>query len=369
MVDIIVAGHTCLDLLPGMSDVPLSALPSPGRLLEVDALDISTGGCVPNTGLAMHVLGADVGLMGKVGGDLIGRMIITFLNDRDPALSSMIQVEESERSSYTIALSPENSDRIFLHCTGTNDTFGLADIDFEAVAGAKIFHFGYPPLMPRMYLDGGEELAEIFRQAREAGAITSMDTAQPDPNKASGQVDWAAILPKLLPHVDIFIPSVEEIMFMLRREDFDAWGGDILKRISRDYLRELADELIGMGLAVTGFKLSYYGLYLRTAPERERVQPLADKLGLDVDAWTNAEVYHPAFQTRVVGTTGAGDSTYAALLVGMVKGLAPDDAARMACAVGGFNVEGPSAIDGLRSWQEIEQRVNAGWQTRADRIE
>jgi sugar/nucleoside kinase (ribokinase family) len=281
----------------------------------------------------------------------------------------MIQVEEDERSSYTIALSPENSDRIFLHCTGTNDTFGLGDIDFEAVKGAKIFHFGYPPLMPRMYLDGGEELGEIFRRARGAGAVTSMDTAQPDPNKASGQVNWAEILPRLLPHVDIFVPSIEEIVFMLRRDDFDTWGGDILKHISRDYLRELADELIEMGAAITGFKLSYYGLYLRASPERERMQMIGEALPLDLDAWTGAEAYHPAFKTQVVGTTGAGDSTYAALLVALVKGLSPDEAVKMACAVGASNVEAPGAVDGLHSWEEIARRVDDGWETRTDVIE
>ena len=46
-------------------------------------------------------------------------------------------------------------DRSFLHCPGANDTFGPEDIDVERLAGVSLFHFGYPPLMRRMYSDGG----------------------------------------------------------------------------------------------------------------------------------------------------------------------------------------------------------------------
>ena len=48
---------------------------SPGKLLEVGAADVHTGGSVANTGLAMKKLGADVSLMGKVGKDAFGNMI------------------------------------------------------------------------------------------------------------------------------------------------------------------------------------------------------------------------------------------------------------------------------------------------------
>ncbi|MEL7235549.1 MAG: PfkB family carbohydrate kinase, partial [Chloroflexota bacterium] len=300
MVDIIVAGHICLDLLPGMDGVPLAALSNTGMLYEVDALDISTGGAVANAGVALHILGTDAGLMGKVGDDLIGRVIIATLKDRDEQLASLVKVQPGSASSYTIALSPENADRIFLHCPGTNDTFGIDDIDFERVEDAKIFYLGYPPLLPRMHADGGDELAEIFRRVKAGGTVTALDTAQPDPHKASGQADWRSILEKTLPHVDIFVPSLEEIMFMLRRDDFDRWGGDVLDKIDADYLRILADELLSMGVAVTGFKLSRYGFYLRVTSSAQKWRRMT-LLDLPVDAWIGAEAYHPVFVTDVVG--------------------------------------------------------------------
>ncbi len=42
-----------------------------------------TGGAVANTGLAMKLLGADVSLMGKVGEDAFGDMILNILDGYD----------------------------------------------------------------------------------------------------------------------------------------------------------------------------------------------------------------------------------------------------------------------------------------------
>jgi sugar/nucleoside kinase (ribokinase family) len=65
-IDIVVGGHLCLDLIPRMEGVPLEKRLSPGQLFLVGALDISTGGAVSNTGLALHRLGAEVRLMATV---------------------------------------------------------------------------------------------------------------------------------------------------------------------------------------------------------------------------------------------------------------------------------------------------------------
>ena len=65
-------------------------------------------------------------------------------------------VSDPEVTSYTIVISPPGHDRSFLHCPGANETFTAADVPYEQLAGVRLFHFGYPPLMPRMYADGGE---------------------------------------------------------------------------------------------------------------------------------------------------------------------------------------------------------------------
>ena len=72
------------------------------------------------------------------------------------------------------------------------------------------------------------------------------------PQSASGHANWHAILKRTLPYVDIFIPSIEEILFMLRRDDYDKWRGAIelatAGRVNADNgSPELREELAGVG--------------------------------------------------------------------------------------------------------------------------
>lgn len=365
-IDIVMAGHLCLDLLPDLTYISAKALTEPGRLYQTGAIAVSTGGAVSNTGLALHRLGARVRLMSLVGDDLIGQLTLNYLKARDPHLADGIKIKVGQPASNTIVLSPAGADRTFLHCPGTNDSFTTADIDFEAVAQAKMFHLGYPPLLPRLTEKNGLELSTIFRRAKQAGAVTSLDMVLPDPNSPSGKLDWRAILAASLPNVDIFIPSIEETLFMLRRADYDAWLPDVLSHLTRDYLFELAGELLAMGSAIAGFKLGEMGLYLRTAGS-DSFQRLS-RLERDWSGWADQEQWHPAFQVEVAGTTGAGDAAYAGFLVALTRGATPYEALRWACAVGACDVEAVDATSGVRTWEETGKRLAAGWSPRLERL-
>lgn len=154
---IIVAGHICLDITPiFQSDraQPLSQVLIPGKLVQMKDVNINTGGAVANTGLALKLLGADVELMGKVGDDEFGRIVLDRLRAYGVEEGSMI-VSPDSGTSYSIVIAPPGTDRIFLHNPGANDTFRARDLDFAKIARADFFHFGYPPIMRHMYEDGG----------------------------------------------------------------------------------------------------------------------------------------------------------------------------------------------------------------------
>jgi sugar/nucleoside kinase (ribokinase family) len=362
--DILVAGHLCLDLLPNMDSIPLNELATPGRLFESGPMHFSTGGAVSNTGLALHRLGVSVGLLANIGDDLIGRLTSAFLESRDPALTRYIHIRSGYPASYTIVLSPQRVDRIFLSYPGTNAGFTSADVDYSVVAQAKMFHLGYPPLLPRLIENDGEDLAALFQRVRDTGAITSLDFTLPDTSVAQGTQNWRSTLAKTLPFVDIFIPSVEEILFMLRRTDYDRWHGAVLRQISANYLDDLADEMLALGAsAIVGFKLGELGMYLRTSGAARFAR--LSRLPIDAAAWANRTLWHPSFEVNVAGTTGAGDSAYAGFLSALLKGMSPDEAIRWACAVGACNVEAPDSTSGVQTWETTQRRLEAGWHTRA----
>jgi sugar/nucleoside kinase (ribokinase family) len=166
--------------------------------------------------------------------------------------------------------------------------------------------------------------------------------------------------------VDIFLPSIEEMLVYLRRSDYAAWGGRAFEHITREYLREFADVLIEMGSAIVGFKLGEMGLYLRTAG-KDRLSQMR-RLPLKLEEWADGEWYMPAFEVEVVGTTGAGDSAYAAFLMALLRGMSPSEALRWACAVGACNVEAMDATSGVRSFEATRQRLAHDWPTGSVRL-
>jgi len=365
--DVIVTGHLCLDLIPDVSGLSANNLVSPGKLFEIGGIRISTGGAVSNTGLALHRLGAKVHLMALVGDDMLGQTIIQYIGQRDPDLTIGLSVKHDTPSSYTIVLSPERMDRTFLHCTGTNASFNSQDIDYTLLEQAKIFHLGYPPLLPELYAEGGDDLVRIFAHAVEKGITTSLDMSLPDIHSASGQVNWRNILTKTLPFVDIFVPSIEEVLFALHPETIESFR-HWFDFIDRRYLEQLADEIFALGVSsIVGFKLGDYGVYLQNRTQSHRVAQIASRLG-NTHILKPHQTYHQAFDVMVAGTTGAGDSSYGALLVALCKNHALDTCAEWMCAVGGCNVEMPDATSGVQTWDDTAQRLSRGWNTNRKRL-
>ena len=148
-------------------------------------------------------------------------------------------------TSYTFTPEPPGVDRMFIHCPGTNDELGYEDMDYDLLRNAGILHFGYPPLMKKMYIDEGKELVEIFRRAKKTGITTSLDLAFPNPTSEAGRSDWKKILNAVFPFVDIFVPSFERVTYSsFYREKYadcvsKAPGGDVLQLAEPNLLEEL----------------------------------------------------------------------------------------------------------------------------------
>ncbi|RPJ87419.1 MAG: carbohydrate kinase family protein [Acidobacteria bacterium] len=368
MVDVVVAGHICLDLIPVIPPKRGGGaqLLLPGTLTEVGPAVLSTGGAVSNTGLALHRLGIPTRLVAKIGEDLFGRAILDVISKRDPSLASRMIVAPGETSSYTVVVSPPNTDRLFLHCPGANNTFKAADITDDLLRGARLFHFGYPPIMRRMWERDGSELREVFLRAKKLGLTTSLDMVKPDPDSDAGRAPWRQLLANVLPSVDVFLPSFEEILYMLDRRRFDSLVGgagpeSIFSRVDTGLLAELATELLEMGVPVVGLKLGDSGLYLKTTKAEERWQHFGASCPSNLQDWRGRELFTPCFRVNVVGTTGAGDCTIAGFLAALLKGMTASASLIRAVAVGACNVEQADATSGIPDWSVVEERLQQGW--------
>jgi len=338
----------CLDLYPDLSETAAMKF-TPGMLQEIGSCSAFPGGVVGNTGVGLHRLGIPVRLAGKIGDDLFGRSLGDYFKQLFPGGSKYIRVEKGH-TGYCIVLSPSGSDRMFLAHRGINDDLNADDVDDALLEETAILHFGYPPLCRRFASDHGAELQKLFRRAHERGIITSLDMSLPSPGTFSYDLDWKSFLRQTLPHTDLFLPSIDELKFMLGRND----------EISGAMLHDLSEQLLSFGAAVVGIKLGSDGFYLRTSPNAERLSfmnSLADK---GVEAWLNREFAVPCRQVEVVGTTGAGDATIAGFLAGMISGNSVEEAARLAVTVGACSVTAADAISGIVPLHEVTARLASG---------
>ena len=359
MKKIITAGHICIDITPvfpaDRDYGSIADLLVPGKLINMEAADVHTGGSVANVGLALKKLGCDVQLMGKVGNDAFAAMIEGILAKH--GVGGLL-VDEHSSTSYSVVLAVPGIDRVFLHNPGANDSFSNADIPEEALDGAALFHFGYPPIMRKMFENDGDELVAIFRRVKGKGIATSLDLAAVDPDSQAGRADWEKILSRVLSYVDFFVPSFEELCFMLDRPRYNTLcsrGGDMTEGLDIDeHVKPLADKLMAMGGKVVLIKCGTSGIYYRTADEA-RLSEVGANLGLDCRLWADKEGHEKCFVPEIVrSATGAGDTSIAAFLTAVMQGRGPKESVTLACAEGACCVTAYDALSGLKGLDELE---------------
>ncbi len=368
---VIVAGHLCLDITPvfsGKKAADIQDVLRPGRLIRTEAVQLNAGGVVVNTGLAMKFFGADVSLMGKIGNDAFGKILLEMLRER--GADAGMRLSEGESTSYTIVLAVPGVDRIFLYYPGANDTFCAADIPDAALREAALFHFGYPPTMRRFYENDGEELIRLYQRVKQAGAAASLDFSSIDADSEAAGVHWDTVIERVLPSVDFFLPSVEELCFMLDRNRFQQWqeraaGTDITETldIEKD-VRPLAERCMALGAKVLMIKCGAAGIYYRTADEAKLLE-IGGRFGLDAAAWAGKEGFEKAYvPEKILSATGAGDSCIAAFLTSALEGGSLERSVQLAAAAGAACLTAYDALGGLKPLDELLSRIEAGWAKR-----
>jgi sugar/nucleoside kinase (ribokinase family) len=197
---IVVADHVC---------TPISHLPAPGELVMADGMLLTSGGCAANAAVDLVKMGVRVAVVGRVGGDIFGRIVADLLKEHGVDVSSL-QVTTGLDTSQTLIVNVTGQDRRFIHTFGANAAFCAADIPLERLDRCQVLYLGGYLLMPRMVQ---EELVPVFARARKQGVKTVLDVATPGP------ANYLPRLEKLLPHVDVFLPNNHEAELICGEKD------------------------------------------------------------------------------------------------------------------------------------------------------
>lgn len=372
---IVVAGHICLDITPvfrGKKANRIEEAMVPGHLIQVGAADVHVGGIVANTGLALKLMGADVVLMGKVGKDLFGELILSQVGKYGDF--SGMRIDDTVNTSYSVVIAPKGIDRIFLHHPGANDVFSIEDLNFSKIKESQLFHFGYPPLMKRMYVNDGEELVKIFQKVKEMGIATSLDMAAVDPDTDAGNANWKMILRGVLPFVDFFEPSAEELAYMIDRKIYNEWvqraeGRDLIDVIEITEIEYLAKKLLEWGAKIVLIKCGAKGIYFAANIKKE-LEKISLPVISEIVKWEKINFFECSYKPeQVLSGTGAGDTSIAAFLYAVTKGCTCKECVQIAAAAGASCVEGYDALSGLKSFEELRARIRNGWEKTASIME
>lgn len=363
---IVVAGHVSLDLTPkfnmktGVSSI--GDVIKPGKLVNVGKVAIAPGGCVTNTGLALKKFGADVRLIAKVGKDEFADIL--YEKYREQGAEPNFIVSEDDATSYTIVIAPKGCDRAFLHDSAANDSFKEADIDYEVVKETDYFHFGYPTLMKEFYRSDKDELQNMYRKVKKFNLITSLDVTAVDPESETADIDWNKRLSEVLPYVDFFMPSIEELCFMLDREKYyemQKRGSDdvcMYLSLSEDVI-PMAEKVLNLGCKGVLIKCGAAGLFLMTA-DSSRMEELSEKIS--VEKWADKKIFQNSYvPDRILSGTGAGDTSIAAFIYGMCNEMSPEDTLKIAAGTGASCITEYDTLSGLLSIEALKNKIQNGW--------
>lgn len=300
------ADITCLGILVAdLVGKPVDQYPERGKLVLVDQLELHSGGCAANTGVALAKIGIDTAIIGKVGNDGLGDFMVSAL-ERNGVDTRGVARDTEVGTSGTMVVVHSDGERDFIHYLGANATLVEDDINWDIIKGSKILHVAGSFLMPAF---DGQPTANVLKKAQEMGIITTIDTAWDSKGR------WMSALEPCLPYVDYAVPSIEEARMVTGQKD----------------PADVAKVFMDHGVKVVGLKMGEKGSYIRTA---------------------DTEISVPRFTVNAIDALGAGDSFAAGFLTGVLKGWDLEKTGRFANAVGACCVMALGATTGIKTLDE-----------------
>ena len=281
---------------------------------------IYCGGSAANTAIVLGRFGVDVGIIGRVGEDVLAPLALAALAEagvdgrcvqRDPRTITGVML---------IAVTPDG-ERTMFGCRGANVHTDPTLLDESYVAEARIFHLSGYTLLAAPQRDAALRALEV---AHQAGLTVTADMGLEAVMRVTDRVK------SILPKVDILFPNQAEAEYLTGRRDIEGAIASLL-----DY-----------GAGVVALKLGKRGCAIGTGEGTFLV---------------------PGFAVPTVDTTGAGDSFDAGFILGRLEGWGWRKSALLADALGALTatVEGAGTSlaerEGVRVFLEA-QLDEPSWQ-------
>ncbi len=264
-------------------------------------------------------LGHSTGIISGVGKDGFGKCLMDRL-EKDGVDTSKVIVDPDNSTACAFVAYDSSGDRSYLfHWDHTPATAAMApDVTEPSLKEAKIFHVMGCALTAK--LSYGHEIVKTARAMRRQGAKVSFDPNVrvehlTNPEKRDESL---AIIRDILNETSIFEPGIGELKLLMNTDSVEE-----------------------------GIRACF------ELPNLEIVLLKMGDQGSRVYTRDGEVIDQPLFHVDAVDATGAGDSSDAAFLCGILEGKSLKEAAEMAAAAGALNVMEFGPMEGKISRENV----------------
>jgi len=304
--DATVVGLYVLDILGR----PVSELPKGGDLAYIDELRLTVAGTAGGTIIDCAKLGLSTLAVGAVGDDEKADFVVSVLEKFGVDTAGFERIQGVQTSSTILNIRP-NGERPALHLRGACDYFLPPNKEKLDIFDCKVFHLGGTGLLKK--LDGSVSV-ELLKEAKEKDCITTWDLIGATESTIN-------IVKPLLPHIDYFMPSVEEASIMCGLDD----PMDIAKYYLDNGVKNCVLTMGGEG-----------SLFVNK----------------------DETIKTPAFDINVVDTTGCGDAFNAGIITSLINNFDLEQSLKFATTTSGLVATGLGSDAGIIDFDDTINKMN-----------
>ena len=302
---VVVLGGINIDLI-----ALTSRLPAPGETVVGEDFYTTPGGKGGNQAVAAARLGAEVSMVGRVGGDIFGPGLLADLRKEGIDVSGVAEDPERASGVAVIILNAERQNHI-VAAYGAN-----AACDEDQLVAARRAVVGADALLLQQEIP-----VEVSRAAAEFARSKGVRVFW-DPAPARDLPDEAYAV------IDVLTPNQTEAAAIT--------GVDVVDVASAE---RAAMVILGKGVSVAIVKLGEQGVYYASEDESGHVL---------------------AFSVEAVDTVAAGDAFGSAVAVALIEGQSLGKAVRFGAAAGALAVTKAGAQAAMPTRAEVESLLASG---------
>lgn len=271
-----------------------------GEHVPIRDVQEASGGSAANTIAGLARLGLKVGFVGAVGDDAEGRKILQ--DFRNEGVDTKGIVRMNGRTGIIIGFVDRKGERTLYPYPGVNSEIKIDDINLDYIKNTKILHLS------------------SFVDKRQFEIQKKIVRRLPERVKVSFSPGLYAEerIEELLP-----IIKQNSVLFLNKNE---------IENLTNKNYKKGSKKLIDNGAEIVVVTLGKKGCYIQ-------------------DKKNSYEI--PAYKTKVVDTTGAGDAFAAGFLFGILSGKNLQDSGRLGNYVASYCIRKFGARDGLPHRKEI----------------